>query len=279
MTLIRTTALLLSGLFCMAIATADVLITEVTANTASRSKPPPAILSVIANGKQFSLEDGVQAVAVDLSSGREYLASGPGIFRVDGNAVTSVSQGQVTLRQLPVGHMPEAKVAVARVSRAAMVMRTAPSLPPRPLSPLNTVVLSTTPSFQWTPVYGADSYQFSLYDADGQTVLQTKTTMTRLDLPPAVQLVPAAQYQWTIKVINDNVPRAKGSSKAEFTVVAADVALLLAKLKPTASSSLSARVLYAAQVQEAGAVEEARLLWQILAKEHPADASLQALAQ
>ena len=53
----------------------------------------------------------------------------------------------------------------------------------------------------------------------------------------------------------------------------------LALLKPQGDAPFSRKVLYGAQLSEAGAVEDAKLMWQALSRDHPDNAVLTMLAE
>jgi len=50
-------------------------------------------------------------------------------------------------------------------------------------------------------------------------------------------------------------------------------------IKPAPDASFSAWVLYAAQLQQAGASDDAQTIWQALARERPGDLNLKKLAK
>ena len=103
MRLLRTTTLatLVVCLFQPPGVRADVLITDVAAKPGLVSKPPLAILNEMANGSLIDAPAGFQFSAVDLVTGKEYLASGPGQFRITSGGVLSATTGTVRMRITP----------------------------------------------------------------------------------------------------------------------------------------------------------------------------------
>ena len=84
MSLLRaaTVAVLVANFFLPASGWADVLITDVIGKPGLVSKPPLAILNEVVNGSLVEAPAGLQFTAIDLVTGKEYLASGPGQFRI-----------------------------------------------------------------------------------------------------------------------------------------------------------------------------------------------------
>jgi hypothetical protein len=262
-----------------ALASAGVLVTDLTGKAQAPDKRALGMLSEIADGGSIELAEGAIMVVADLASGREFLLAGPGQFRVNKSGVQGMAGASVTPRSLPASNLPEVKVAVARVAQATLTMRggSFSSAAPSPLVPARTAVLSATPTLRWSAVEGATSYRVTLFDEAAKQILDATTRETELPLQPSSGLIGGRQYSWRVEALNARGRIADASTI--FSVVAADVIKMLEQLKPDNGASYSRRVLYAAQLQEAGAVDEARQLWQALAREKPDDPNLGRLAR
>lgn len=258
---------------------AGVLVTDLKGKAETEGKKPVAVLSEIADGGLLDLAAGAQLVATDLASGREYVLVGAGRFRVGKNGVEGLLGASVTPRALPAANLPNVKVAVARVAQATLTMRGGAfsSGGPGPLSPARTAVLGTAPTLRWSPVEGANSYRVTLADEGGKTIFEADTKDSELTLQTKAGLGAGKQYSWRVAAHGANGRLADASTI--FSVVPDDLVKLLAQIKPDKDAPHSRWVLYAAQLQEAGAADEARLIWQMLAKERPEDPNLAKLVR
>ncbi len=257
---------------------AGVLVTDISGRVETAEKRIIGILSEIADGTRLDLPTGAQLVALDLTSGREYVVVGPGQFRVEKDGVHGVAGAHVMPRQLPASNLPAVKISVGRVSRASMTMRGGfSSSGPSPLYPARTAVLTVTPSLRWSPVEGATTYRVTITDDAGMIILDSRTSGEEMRATSAAGLLGGKQYALRVEALGAQGRIADASTT--FSVVTDDAARLLDQIKPDRDAPFSQRVLYAAQLQEAGAVDEARLLWQALAKERPDIRSFIDLAQ
>ncbi len=267
---------------CMSwnVACASVLITELTHKATTGGKKPVTFLSEVRNGQDFELAVGARAVAVDLKSGREYEASGPGTFRVEEDGVRAVSGSSLKTRALPARNLPEVKVVVARVSQAASILRKLPKLLTLQSS-ANTAVLTPTPTLSWD-VFGGDStftYKVRLSDSAGNVLINEQTQEKSLTVPASAGLTSGRNYLWTVEAVNQNGSLPGLFAVAQLSVVPPDTVQLLKSIAPQPGASFSDHVLYAAQLQEAGADEDARAVWKsLLAGERRDDPILNKLA-
>jgi hypothetical protein len=90
-------------------------------------------------------------------------------------------------------------------------------------------------------------------------------------------LRPGDRYTWKVEPLNQTGEPIANATGADFAVVTADAARVLASIKPAPGASFSAWVLYAAQLQQAGATDDAHTIWQALARERPTDPNLKKL--
>ena len=99
-------------------------------------------------------------------------------------------------------------------------------------------------------------------------------TIPALLLPPDTESV---YYRWRVEALSAEGPLS--DSSARFSVVSADAMKNLVLLRPAPDSPIGRKVLYAAQLREAGATEEAKIIWKALAKERPDDQTLRSFAE
>ncbi len=98
-----------------------------------------------------------------------------------------------------------------------------------------------------------------------------------LVLPPGVQLSDGASYQWEVST---RLPDGRKYSKVGlFRIARAELGALAAALRTEASAPVSARVAYAAWLDQMELKDEARRYWRTLSTERPEDARLRLLAQ
>lgn len=268
-------AMVLAWALC---AQAGVLVTDLQGQVHSAEKGAVALLVELPDGTRLTLAADAQMVGTDLTSGREYLLKGPGQFRVEKTGVLDAAGVPVPQRALPGGKMPEVRVAVARVAQAALTLRGEgfSSSAPSPLVPARTAVLTATPTLKWAAVDGATGYQISVHDGAAM-VRQATTSATEWTLPALAALSAGKSYIWRVEAMGAQGRIADASTT--ISVVTVEQMRLLDQLKPASGAPYSLRVLYAAQLQEVGATDEARREWRMLAKERPEDPNLEKLAR
>jgi hypothetical protein len=237
------------------------------------------ILAEIPDGAQLMLAAGAQLIAVDLASGREYVLKGGGKYVVAAGGPKTADGKPISATPLPAKNLPEVKVALGKVEQATLVMRSMRKFNvPLLHAPARTTVISTRPQFQWGSVEGAASYHLILKGRDGNALWETAVTGTELMPGQDQALSPGTDYGWRIEAIGTD-GRTISDASANFSVAPAEVIKRLDELKPAADAAFGRRVLYAAQLREAGATAEARELWKALAQERPDDEVLKYLAE
>lgn len=259
-------------------AQAGLLVTDVSGAAQTDGKAPVALLSELPEGANLVLAAGARLVGVELSSGKEYLLRGAGRYVVEKAGVRAMKGASVEVKALPVDNLSGVRVAAGRVSQATLVMRSLPRMNvPVPLSPVRTASLTATPTFRWSPVEGAASYGVTVMNENSTVVFEAVSPDTELSLPPESALPAGARYSWRIEARNEKGRFADAS--AEFSVLPAETAARLVQLQPEADAPFARRVLYAAQLQEAGAVAEAKPVWRALSRERPHDERMKSLAE
>lgn len=259
------------------VAQAGFLVTDVSGTAQTDGKAPVALLSELPEGASLVLAAGARLVGVELSSGKEYLLRGAGRYVVEKAGLRAAKGSAIEVKALPVDKLPGVRVPAGRVSQATLVMRSLPRMNvPVPLSPVRTASLTAAPTFRWSPVEGAASYRVTIADANAQIVFETLLSEAELSLPSESALPAGARYSWRIEARNEQGRFADAS--AEFSVLPAETAARLAQLRPEADAPFARRVLYAVQLQEAGAVAEAKPIWRALSRERPDDERMKSLA-
>jgi hypothetical protein len=260
-------------------AMAGLLVTDISGKVEMEGKGTVATLAEIPDGAHLALAAGARLVAVDLASGREYVLKGAGKYVAAAGGPKSADGKPVAATPLPAANLPEVKVGPGKAAQATVVMRgirkyNVPVLH----APARTAVISTRPLFQWSGVEGAASYRLVLKGADGAALWEAAVAGTELTPAPDRALSPGADYGWRIEAVGSD-GRSISDASANFSVAPAEVIRRLEALKPPAGAPFGRRVLYAAQLREAGANAAARELWQALAQERPGDEVLKSLAE
>jgi hypothetical protein len=261
------------------LASAAVLITDAVGKAEVDGAGRLTLLAEMRDGSRLRLQAGARVVGVDLASGREYVLTGPGVYVVEAAGLKTVQGAPAQASELPVAGLPNARAAARSVAQASIVMRSA-RLPAdlTLISPVRTAVLRAAPTLRWSGVAGADLYRVAVTDQeDGSIVLSRETAQASLEIEQPSPLAAGRRYRWRVEALLGE--RAIAEASASFNVLASETSATLARLEETSGDSFARRVLYAAQLQEAGAVEEARAAWRELASQRPDDRVLQALAR
>jgi hypothetical protein len=254
---------------------AGLLVTDVSGSVSIAGQGKVTTLAEIPDGVQLILATGARLVAVDLASGREYVLAGGSQYRVGANGPTTAAGKPVEAMALPVKNLPAVRIAIDKVAPATLVMRgMRPANVPVPLSPVRTAILTDQPIFNWSGVDAAESYVLTVIRQDGSVLWRMATRETELPLPREFRLTPGERYTWRVEAKGEAGRLADAS--AGFTVAAAETIQRLRQLRTERAAPFGRRVLYAAQLSEAGVLEEAAELWRVLAIERPEDEILKA---
>ena len=270
--------LLLASLLLSANAMAGLLVTDIAGTAEIEGKGPIATLTELADGARLRLAPGAQVVAVDLASGREYVLKGNARYIVGAGGPKTAEGKPVDAKPLPARNLAEVKIAPGKVAQATLVMRSAPKFNVPVLhAPARSIVVTARPTFKWGSVDGAAGYRLVVKGQDGAALWDATVAGNEFTAGAERALAPGESYTWRIEVVGAD-GRTISDAAARFSVAAAEVIKRLDELKPAADAPFGRRVLYAAQLREAGAMAEARELWQALARERPNDEVLKSLA-
>ena len=289
-------------------AVADLLVTEVvgsvrTVAAPGRMQAPVATLDQIANGSELTLAASAKAVVVDLANGNEYELAGEERYMVTPSGPKSAKGAIATAKPLPEPlpekNLPAVRISGRKASQATMIMREMepPKQPgqlsllqeedfPQAITPIPGVLSLLTPLpdetvierplLRWSKQQGATRYRVTVLSPDRADTWITLTPTLEITTPDSLALKPGGTYRWRIEALADE--RTLSSAEASFSMAPAEVLALLARLKPEPDAPFSRRVLYAAQVEQAGAKSAARSLWQALSRDRQHDPVLRSRA-
>ncbi len=127
------------------------------------------------------------------------------LAKTDGSSVGSGLSGRIAARideKLRTGRvkLPEpVRMAIATFTMRSDAEEYQPQpAAPKPVSPIGRIVMSTQPTFQWSPVDLAEAYRVQVYDESGDVVAEQITTNTSLKL--STPLTRDTAYTWRVAV-------------------------------------------------------------------------------
>lgn len=263
-----------------AFAAPAVMVTDVRGNAFVVKKEKEAsqklaLLDYLQPGAEIRLDSGARVAVTFLAKPTEVVLNGPATAKV-GDGTVSVLSGQA-----PQSRKLDAQIASApgkfsgsareRITVATFEMKSGAMPRLRIVTPNETKVLDSSPTFQWILPPGAADAKFTLVADDGRIVHEARTGATSLTLPKALALARGGGYAWKVEA-------GAASVDARFSVADKATAARLGKARPAKSAGFSARLLYAALLDGEGFQHDAMAIWQELAQERPDDAALQRLA-
>jgi hypothetical protein len=258
---------------------AGLLATDVLGSVIADGTSKVRILDEIQDNTLIHIFQGAKLVAVDLANGIEYTIKGPGKFRILASVPKSMSGTNIVeAKPLPAKNLPLVKISRSSTSQASMVMRNVRSSHvPVPMSPVQTAVLTETPKLHWQPVDDASNYRVTIFRNDGSEQWVGEGSVTELEVPTEAKLRSGMSYVWQIEAMGPAY--LMSSATARFSVITEEAKERLKSFQPDADSSKSRQILYALQLQDAGANEDAQRYWRYLLKEHPDSNVLKELAR
>ncbi|MBL8491997.1 MAG: hypothetical protein JNM82_14545 [Rhodocyclaceae bacterium] len=266
--------LLLGGLVP---ARAELLVTDVVGVAELEGRGPVKTLDPVGDGGRLAIPAGGRVTAVDLATGREYLL-GPGKYAVQPSGPRSADGKPVEARALPAQNLPPVRIAAARAGQATLVMRSLRKANiPVPLAPVRAATLTDTPEFRWAGVEGAGAYRLTLSRREGGLLWEATVREVQAALPADRRLAAGEHYVWRVEALGEGAVISDAS--AGFWVAPAEAMERLNALRPGPDAPFARRVLYAAQLREAGVRDAAREEWKRLVRERPDDPVLKELAE
>jgi len=236
-----------------------------TAATLAAELSPPA---------RIELKPGARLSVLDLASGDELTMTGPATADVRATGIETTPPGMLARKTTRIGPV---KVREGGLTQAAIVLRASPPIERLPLLALsNTVTLETRPVFRWAAVEGVGPYRFELADDKGTVLHETRTQATELTLPEGLALARERAYTWEVSARRPDGVRFV--TFGDFTVAPAATRERAIALRPDGAAPISAWTGYALWLDGQGLADEARAVWQRVAKERPDDPMAKKLA-
>ncbi len=234
------------------------------------------ILAELEAGAQVQLQAGATLVVMYLDSGDEYVFKGPASIVFRPAEPELLSGPRPDKRSPSVGK--GIRIKPVGMAQGAIVLRSLlPGARIRLLTLSGTRVLESPPEFRWQELQPGLKYQFGISDDTGRSLHEATVEGSSLVLPPGVQLGDGASYQWEVST---RLPDGrKYSNVGVFSIASAELRALAAALRTEASAPVSARVAYAAWLDQMELKDDARRYWRTLSTERPDDARLRLLAQ
>ena len=246
---------------------------------AAGRKEAVAILHEIEAGTRVQVEAGGRLVAVYLKGGEEFTFRGPALALFGAAGPQSLSGEKPAARgALPAGKVDLAPVGRRALVQSAVVMRGGKAGSRIRLLTLNgSRSLAPQPEFRWQPVEGARQYQIEIMDDAGRTVFEASAEEAVFRLPAQVPLREGVPYTWSVST---RLPDGrKYSNSGDFSLAPGALRAEAAALRPPADAPVSARVAYAAWLEQVELKDEARRYWKALAAERRDDPGLKSLAE
>jgi hypothetical protein len=241
---------------------------DVVMNGAGR----PPFLTELLPGTRLSLGPDARAAVMYVVSGEEFALMGPGEFVVTREGVKA-SKGTAPSSRVPgLRASAAALVETSRAATASLRMRSAPA--PRadragPHYPVNARIATLQPTLRWAGE-AETTYAVVVTSRAGKEVFRGAAKGPSLRLPS--RLVAGQAYAWTYSAGEAALGDARFETLPADAIAAADKARAGAK-------SFSDRVLLALALQDLGATQDAREVWNQLAAERPDTPELAGLAR
>jgi len=241
---------------------------------------PVHITDAVMPERLLTLEAEARLVVVFLKTGTEQVFTGPAHIRfkadgtVEGGKAASTRRLQALQGKL---QLKPAALAQASVVMKEMVFESEfrPAGWPR-LKPSGPGLQDPLPEFTWAPLSGAQ-FTFRITDDTQRPVLETTGTEARHKLAAPSPLRGGSTYQWHLLAECPDGSRRTESGHFRLLDEAERAALQTAKPGPEAG--FGDRLLYASLLDQLGIKDEAKALWQALARERPEDPNLRRLAK
>jgi CHAT domain-containing protein len=257
------------------------MVTDLTGTAAlqsARGKINLSMLTEIPGEARVRLDDGARLTAIYLSSGEEYVFTGPAEIQFHAPAPQVLSGAAPQKRasgSAKAGR--EVTIRLSSVTQAGLVMRSLRTAGRIPLLTLvGTRTLESSPEFRWRETNPGTRFAFKLADGVGKSLYETEVEGTALRLPDSVQLKQGTVYTWEVSATFPDGRRYV--STGDFSVASAELHARVEALKPAADAPVAERVLFAAWLEQADLRDEAKKYWKALLAERPDDPTLQVLA-
>lgn len=213
---------------------------------------------------QLRLEAGAKASVSLYATRAIYQLAGPLTATVSSEKVTVVQGAPAVVKSITEKLVVAAEA--ANVTPGAYRMRG--FSPITLLTPENgTLMLHTRPTFSWEALDDA-KFKVEIVDQDARVVASGESDKRSWQLPPKTELLAGKHYRWRVSYVS---PADGKLHSAESTLDMASVEQVnnLMALKPSDTAAIEEWVMYAATLQNRGAKDEARQVWQNILKKRP----------
>ena len=236
------------------------------------------ILDELDAGATVQLGPGATLVVLYLETGDEYVFKGAATIDFRPGQPETQEGAKPERRNLALGKGgKDVRIRSVGMVQGAMVMRGAKADTRIQLLTLNARTLETRPQFRWKELQAGVQYGFELNGESGRMTYASRVNATSMELPGSVKLKEGVPYTWKVSA---QLPDGRVySSSAEFTIAPASLRAQAGALRPAASVPLSARIAYAAWLDQMDLKDEARKYWKAASAERPESSRLSALAE
>jgi len=246
-------------------------VADVQGQVSIGGKARPVLMSEVASGQKIDLGADGRLSVMYLQSGKEFTLRGPGQYTVGNTDIAVVAGAAPVSREVPRPVNSQVVVNVARSAAASTRMRDLNFIP-GPDYPRRGAIATAQPTLRWRfdPAAIPAEVKLTVLGEDQAKLLETRVAGTELRLPAPLE--PGRRYFWMLDV------GGQALGEGAFRVLPAEALARLAQARPSADAPFADRLLYALQLQDAGADADAREAWAALARERPDLAELQRLA-
>ncbi len=241
---------------------------------------PAHITDAVMPERLLSLEPGARLVVVFLKTGTEQVFAGPAQIRfkpdggVEGGQAASTRRLQALQGKL---QLRPAALAQASVVMKEMVFEPGFRIDDWPrLKPSGPGLLDPSAEFTWAPLAGA-KYTLRITDDQRRPVLEVTGIEARLKLPVPSPLRSGRTYGWSL--VAECPDGSRRSETGHFRLLDETEREGLQAAKPGPEAGFADRLLYASLLDQLEVKDEAKALWQALARERPEDPNLRRLSR
>ena len=276
--------LLVPALFAVVAAAQPVaMVVDLTGGASWELMTPVHITDEVAPGRLLILEKGARLVLIHLRTGTEQVFTGPAriSLKADGSleggkaASTRKIQALQGAIQLKPSALAQTSVIMKELGAPEGPLREA--APPWPLlQPAGPCIQDPSQAFAWQALPQA-KYTFRITDDQTHPVFEATGSEPRVKLPSPSPLAGKGVYLWFLRAeLPDGSTRAASGS---FRLLDEAARGVLRAAKPGEGASFADRLLYALLLDQLEVKDEARTLWQALARERPEEASLRRISR
>lgn len=253
------------------------LVTDLQGTASRDAGGALSILAELPAGSRVSLAGDGRVRIMMLADSRQFDLLGPGAFTIQADGPQAGGGGRVTPGPALASALRDLRLRPARIAQASLALRGDPLTRPLELTwPVGLRLLEPPGHFAWNPAPGATGYNFQLLDGNGRLLHETATAAPRVDAPADLRLDPGGFYAWRVRARLDGGGEA--SAWAEFGLADAELRQRVEETRASTGADVSDRLLLALFLDQQGLKDEARRVWQELARERPDALRLRALA-